>query len=387
MGHKFLAPSSAYKWVTCSFNPSLEASIPDDPDSPEARQGSAAHEVAEDMIRAHLRAGIGAKLKPGDFASNGELITQEIYDSAKVYADAAGAEFRIAGLGTEKLVLIEHFFDCPEVHELNGGTPDLVFYNENKGELWVWDFKHGHRSVEAWENWQLINYAKPALKHFGIDGHKDQHTRVKFRIVMPRCYDGQGAVRSWDVMASDLRPYFNKLEAAASAATSGEFQAVPGPHCGDCKGALVCDAFRDYGAKFVDYSQSPRTHELDSVALGLEIMWLERGLKVLTDRKDTLDAEAKARLAKGEGVNGWALENKEGSLKWVVDDATAIETAKALSVDIAKPMQALTPTQSLEEAKGNPGAVEAIKALAKRPKGAAKLVRAEKSLAHRVFRN
>ena len=385
MGHKFLPPSGAYKWVRCAFNPSLEAAAPDDEDTLENREGTAAHEVGEDMIRAHLRAGIGAKLKVGDFASNGTLISQEIYDSAKVYADAAAAEFRIAGLFTEEWVLIEHYFDAPEIHALNGGTPDLVFFNKDKGELWIWDFKHGHRSVEAFENWQLINYASPALKHFGIDGKIDQNVKVKFRIVMPRCFDGLGAVRSWDVRASDLRGYFNQLEAAAFRATSGDAQATPGPYCRDCAGRLTCNALRDAVAGIADYSAKGSTHELDALALGLELEFLERASKTLEGRLDTLRAEAAARISKGETVSGWGLESSSARLAWLCDDATAIATASALGVDIGKPQEAKTPTQSLDIVKGDANATAAIKALSKRPKGSAKLVREEKTIAARVF--
>jgi hypothetical protein len=387
MGHKFLPPSGAYKWVKCAFNPSLEAAAPDDDDTLESREGTAAHEVGEDMIRAHLRGGVGAKLKAGEFASNGVLISQEIYESAKVYADAVGHELKLAGVFSEEWVLIEHFFDAPEIHDLNGGTPDLVFFNAKTGELWIWDYKHGHRSVEAFENWQLINYASPALKHFGINGATDQNITVKFRIVMPRCFDGLGAVREWDVKASDLRGYFNQLRDAAIRATSGDVQATPSVNCRDCSGRLQCDAYRDLGGHIADYAARGATHELDGVALGLELEWLERASKTLGGRLEALKAETATRISKGETVNGWGLQNGSARLAWLCDDETVIGTGAALGVDIAAPIAAKTPTQALEIVKGDADATAAIKALSKRPKGSAKLVREEKTLAARVFSN
>jgi hypothetical protein len=269
---------------------------------------------------------------------------------------------------------------------LNAGTPDVVIYDRKNGVIYLIDFKHGHRAVYAYENWQLIDYANGVLEAFGMaDGIKDQHVRFEFRIIMPRCYDGAGPVRSWSVQASDLRGYFNQLQLAAEAATSGQPVATPGAYCRDCDGRIRCDALRDAGAALADFAQSSRTHELDGAALGFELDWLGKASSLIKARLDALQAEAKTRALKGEVVAGWSVENTVGALAWSVDKAIVVDTGNTLGFDFMKEVVPYTPTQALKAVKGDENATAAIKALSRRPNTGAKLKRDEDTLAHRVF--
>lgn len=390
MDHFFLQPSSAYKWVHCSFNPSLEAAVPDEHDTEENRAGTAAHELGEAMIRSYIRAGVDFPKCEG-FASNGVLITEEIYESAKVYADYVRGIMQDTGIFTEDLIIIEKKFHIPEIHQLNGGTPDIIIYDRNNGVIYLIDFKHGHRSILAYENWQVLNYAKGVLAYLGLNGHQDQHIRFEFRIIMPRCYDGNGPIREWSVQASELRGYFNQLENAAYAATSGDLVANPGPYCRDCKGRLLCDGLRNAGAALADFAVAAATHELDAEALGFELDWLEKAIKIMEARKDALESETIRRTLKGEAVAGWGTERSQARLAWLNEHSVVIDAGKSLGVDLVKKVEPHTPTEALalvkriDKANGNENLTKAIKALSHRPNGAVKLKRDTETLAHRVF--
>jgi len=389
MGHYFLAPSSADKWVFCSFNPSLEASMPDDDDTQESREGTAAHEVGTNIIYAYLNN--TEQPTPGGFASNGVLITNEIYESAKVYGDYVRDIVNEADLNIADVVLIERSFHMPEIHDLNGGTPDVIIYDMRNGVIYVIDFKHGHRAVSAVENWQLINYSRAALTHFGIGSHNDASMRFEFRIIIPRCYDGQGPIREWSVPVRDMRAFYNRLENAAYAATSGNPQAVPGKYCRDCRGRLNCDTLRDAGAALADFAAKGSTHNLDAQALGFELNWLGQAQDIIKARYDILYTEAVTRTKKGEAVAGYSHDKSNARLAWSLDPAIVVDTGKTLGLDLLKKVEPHTPTEALAIAKkvdkenGNENATTALKALTFRPPGSSKLKRDEDTLAHRVF--
>src|SRR5205085_9695018 len=106
-----------------------------------------------------------------------------------------------------RVLHVEGLIEISILHDLNWGTPDAWVYSPRSLTLDVFDFKFGHGFVSEFENWQLIGYAAGFLESLGIDGHADQALRVNLHVVQPRAYHRAGPVRTWSVLASDLRPY------------------------------------------------------------------------------------------------------------------------------------------------------------------------------------
>lgn len=366
--HAFLAPSSAGRWVRCALSASLEAAYPETEASPSSLEGTAAHWVVQMLLQ-------GTPVALDMQAPNGVAVTDEMLEAAVLVRDDI-----LATLGPDwaKYLVVEQRVQIPRVHPThNWGTPDYRAWSRlNNGRLClhVWDFKYGHGIVEAFENWQLIDYTAGLLDEAGINGMTDQETVVDMVVIQPRAFHREGPVRRWRVVASDLRGHINRLSNQAGLAVGANPPAVPTPEgCENCRGRHACEALQRAAYQAADKGQNYGALDLSPHALGLELRALKRSQALLEARVSGLEAEATAKIKRGELVPFWILDSTPGRLAWQKPAAEILALGQMLGLDLAKPQDVITPTQAKALAKTAKVSGEIFDAYATRPAGTAKL--------------
>lgn len=381
--HSLIAPSGAGTWSECTGWVIMTQQYPETTRSEDAREGDAAHEVAARMIDSASRGAVDLPARTaivGSTASNGVVISEELYESAETYASSCVATMRERSVFAGQWVGIEQHVEAPRVHPLSHGTIDFFLYDRRGNELFIRDFKNGHAVVEVFENKQLINYAAALLDLFGIDGHADQSLRITFAIVQPRAYHRDGPVRTWSCMASDLRGLINQLSWRAAEALGPAAQCKSGAHCKDCPARHACPAAIAAGMGLYEVCARPVTDELSSDALGLQYSIVTRCRKALELVETGYAQQIESTLRSGGSVPGYALVEGRGKEAWKVPTVDLENLGRMLGVPLTKP-KPITPNQA-RKAGVDPAIVEAY---ADRPRTGMQLAPANINRARSVF--
>jgi len=379
--HSPIGGSKAHIFVNCEAFVQMTSDLPPEIPTQDARDGTAAHEICAAMIQA---ATVGRRLRWADFdgkaATDGTLFDEEMFDAAQIYADDVAALMRSTGVFGGPNLRIEQTIPARAIHETAFGTPDFSLYHAAGATLYVYDFKYGHRYVDAFENWQGIFYAAGLLDLMGIDGLADQLLTVEFRIVQPRAYGRGGPVRSWRVKASDLRPFVNRLEAMAEAQFKADPVATSGPHCRDCAGRFRCAAALRGGVSLFEASVQALPENPTPAALGLQLSIVKRAIEQLKALEVAYEEQVSGAIRTGAAVPGWAFEQSYGRQAWTCSVADAVAVGQSLGIDIGKP-GVMTPKQAIAA-----GLDESIvAALTTTPRRGVKLIPDDGSHARRVF--
>jgi len=351
MSHAVLAPSSADQWRWCAGGVSLSQGIGDE-DTDASRDGTAAHWVGEQMLESFR----GSTKRSADFvgqpAPNGVIVTEEMYEAAYLYVHDILTVCNETGLLRE--LHVEERLTMPEIHEQCWGTPDCWTFDVQTMTMYVWDFKFGHSSVIAYENWQMICYALGALRKVTNNQPLGEHgITVVMRIVQPRCYDSLGPVREWKVAATALRGYVNQLSVAALKVFDPAVQCTTGNHCKNCDGAVHCPAIRNATAAIVDHSGNAIPEMPDDNALAYELSVLADAQLLLKQRKQALEVEAEHRLRNGGKLPGWHMEQGYGHNKWLYPDAEVLAMGQLMGVDLLADPVPLAPAKACAKLKKN----------------------------------
>jgi hypothetical protein len=379
--HSIIAMSAAARWVQCPGSVMMEMMHPETEESEDAKEGTASHELAARLIDLFSRA---ITPQPGEFvgqtAGNGVIWTEESYEGALQYAEDVRDVMRSTGVFGGPNLAIEQRVDAPHIHAESWGTPDCTLFKD--GVLYLWDYKFGHRVVDAFENWQLISYAIGKLDEItGGNGLADQHIRIVMTVVQPRAYHRRGTVRRWECMGSDLRPYANILAGKAAEALGDDPQCVTGPECLHCSGRHACPTLQHATMAAVAYLGKPTPEPLDADALGLEKRILDHAALLIKARLTGIDAQIEAMIKSGGTVPGWALEPGQGRQRWNVPPVEVIALGDMLGIDLRKPEEPITPKQAQKA--GIDGAV--ISAYAETPSTALRLVEINGAATAAVF--
>lgn len=382
--HAFLAPSGAPIWGPggCPYYPTIAAMYPQQEDSPEAMEGTAAHYLLEARLN-------GEVVELDSLAPNGHPTTQEMFDCTDAFVDWVERVRAIASAGTisEASEVRVHM---PQIHPtLNWGTADWSLCDYTSRTIYGADYKHGHRFVDVWENWQLVNYVQGLANHFGVT--IDDTWNFVLVIAQPRSFHPDGTLKRWECSGARMLELIGKLRDAATEAAGPNPRMNTGDHCRDCEGRTSCPAFRRSGENGIDLSLRGTPEEMDNGAKGTFRTMVAAAIKRLEGMATGLDADIQAAVRGGAYVPGWEVRPKDTRLTWQVPVTEIYALGEAMGVpllktetygDVTIAYDAATPTQAINL--GIDAAV--IMEYAKRPLGGLKVVPSETTAAAKAFK-
>ena len=354
------------------------AQIPRQP-STSADEGAAANELAARILEAGINGPLTAnnrKFSVGQPMPNGIICTDEMVDNVEVYVnDVADV---LISTGSEAWG-IETGVKIPQVYEHMKGTVPAWVFDETTGILYVWVFKYGHALVEVFENQQLILYVLGLLDLLGLDINS---ISVDLRIVQPRGFHADGVIRSWVTGTGPIHQWRGQLRTAATVASNkNHAKTRSGIHCKNCRAKHACASAQQAGLLAIEYTNAPVPVDMDGPTLGTYLQIIHRSFKAIEDMKTGLEAQAKARLNKGEAIPGYELKPSYGNLDWAVDHKRIQTLEGIFGVDLFK-TKPITPTQAINNA-GIPKGI--IATYAAKPERGSKLVADDGTEARRIF--
>lgn len=367
--HARLAPSSAHIWVNCPGSVAMQEALPPEEETDDSREGTAAHWLLCQTLRKIL--------VPADaVADNGVPINDEMREAIKpIVEDILDTlkNLRDGDYWQNEVRLTAHNF----IHPDNDGTPDAYALFRSRKTAHIWDFKYGHRFVDVYACWQLVNYAAALIDSEGIDDWRDWV--FTFTIGQPRCYvrdELGGGVREWITTGAALEPLFNEIRTAAREAVLPATQCQTGEHCLDCKAAWDCEANHRMSGTVLDLAHRQQGLGLTNESIGRELALLESGLRRLEARRKILEVRAMAAFDTGGNVPGYETQFGESRLVWIKEKIPeAAQIVTMFGIDIAPGVPLPTPSQCIKQ-----GIDETvIKPYIIKPNGAKKLVRVAKN--------
>jgi hypothetical protein len=363
-GHSRFAPSSLSRVVACPGSYSLAAQYPDSEDTPEAREGTAAHWVASEAL-------FGRWHEVGELAPNGVAVTDEMVEGAELWHQ----NLHMWNGGQER---IEAKLSCPHIHPECWGTPDFSILYQQAERMIVADYKFGHRHVEAFENWQLIAYASGMMQYW--NGPDD--LEIVLKIIQPRAYHRDGPVRDWKTTPAELRPYWDQLKIVCLDAEEGETSAcLVSGECRYCPARHACEAAHSAALSAMDLAGTTTPLELNANALSLELRMAKRSAMLLESRISGLEEQALSRIKNGDSVPGFSLQAGVGRERWSKPIGEVISLGTAFGVDISK-LGVATPKQAVKA--GIPRDV--VTAYSETPSGEIKLVPSDERKLRSIFK-
>lgn len=131
----------------------------------------------------------------------------------------------------------------------------------------------------------------------------------------------------------------------------------------------------------MDIARQAVPRVLSDEALGLELATLEDVDALLKARMSGLEELVKARLSSGHRIPHWQYSPGQGGVKWTKPPAEVKALGDMFGVDLAKPLEVITPTQA--KAAGLP--MDYAKPYFQTVTGAVKLTRSTDATARRIF--
>lgn len=370
--HSILPPSGAAAWRRCGLWVAMNQAYPK-PDTPESMEGNAAHWVFAEMLAGRI-------VCEGLIAPNGVVVTEEMIEGGELVVETVRTRIPVSKwLHVEEPVTIER------VHPQCWGTPDIWAFTPFPPVLEVIDYKFGHRFVDEYENDQGIAYIAGLIGRVADEisegpGAFDQHLKVNFTVIQPRCFYKGSPVRTWSIMASELRGHINALTMAAEIALAPNPPAVTNSECGDCPGRHACPALQKAAYYDAEFAVKSSPVELPPAAASLELKMLERSLERLQSRVEGMREAVATYIRQGHSVPWHRAEQGYGRQQWTMPTDQVLVMGLLMGVDLSKP-GVKTPKQAQKS-----GVDEAvIKAYSVTPLGSLKLVPDNPADARRVF--
>lgn len=368
--HAFLAPSSAAMWGPggCPGYPTMAAKYPEDGERPEAREGTAAHHyLAEALMGRDLP-------QVGDLAPNGHPITQEMIDCAQGLIDDVFA------FDLDRPLQVEQRIYMPSVHpSLNWGTADAFGINLEHKTVYIWDYKYGHRYVDPFENWQLVDYIAGVFRHFSVI--PTDEWRIRAVVYQPRCYHSGGTLKVWNTTGARFLDLIGKLALAAAEAGQPDAPLHTGDYCNDCSARHACPALLRAGGPALDLSMRTTPHDMAPEAMALELSYIKTALSRLEALESGLEAQVMAAIRSGKRVPFFKIGHTEGREGWTVPAEEVFSLGDMFGKDLRKLPEPITPNQARKL--GVDGTV--ISAYSTRSPGKAKLEPFDDNSARKAF--
>ena len=336
--HAPLAPSAADIWGApdgCPAYPRMAALYPEDEETPEAREGQAAHHYLSETL-------LGRPCAVGDLAPNGHPIMQEMVDCAM---DLIGDVLGWRGYCEHRFVVEQRVY-MPSVHPTdNWGTTDIGGADFRTKTLYVRDYKYGHKYVDAWENLQLVDYAIGLFRHFAIPEHIWHEWVVDAAIAQPRCYHKEGPFKPWRVSGARFLELADGLAHAARKASDPDAEYHTGEHCTYCPARYDCPALIAVGGVAMDLSRKGAPQELTPIRAGLYRKHIVDAINRLEALQSGVDAQIDAFIRSGQSVPFADREQGEGREFWTRPIEEIYILGDMFGKELRKPA-ALTPAQA-----------------------------------------
>ncbi len=378
-----LAAWNANNWVACNGCISMQTHYPALPGevSESRREGIAIHELVQRELEF-------MKYQPDDYphhdrsksvgstSSNGVLITSDMVDAAGGAVDDVLKVVKLGGCRLE----VEEPVDCSFIHpDLKQIKPDCYVWNANTTTLDVWDFKFGHRIVEAFENYQLILYV------FGILPYVNYDATIRMHIFQPFVSHSEGISRVWECKLFELRDkYINPLFENAKRAADGTGVCTPGSACNDCSGRRGCESLQRSIYSALDYHDCATPAELKGVGLASEYNLLTHHIDLLKSRLTGIEEQVMYDISQGEVVPGLSVTIGKGRKGWRkdIDKEEIAIMGDRMGVDLRKPLDLETPTKCIKL-----GVDESvINAYSETPNGKMKIVKNDDYKIRKMFK-
>ena len=350
--HSIIPPSSAHIWGApdgCTGWVLMSQMYPETETNEEAEQGTASHEIGARLINNQATGNISNSASDfvGKTSENGIIFDDEMFEAAELYANDVGDVMRSTGVFGGPNLGIEQRIEAKKIHDLSYGTTDSFLFDKKTGHLYIWDYKFGYEIVEAFENWQSINYGAGIFELLNLDnGIIDQHLTVHIRIAQPRAFHRDGPIREWVVRGSDLRAHFNTLEMNAAIALGSNSQIRSGPHCRHCSARHVCKSALTMGMRMYEVANKPTPIELTPEAVGVQLSMIKRAKKQLEFLESGFEEQIKRTIRSGIIVPNWSTEQGQGRERWAKPVAEVIALGKFYEKDLKKPDEVITPNQA-----------------------------------------
>jgi len=305
MKHSPVGASSGYRWFECPGSVALIATLPPQPSSKYAREGSAAHKLGEICLT-----------NENEFTEDwlGEVIeidgeeikvTQGMINAVDVYIGAIKDDLSTYGLNKRDLI-IERSFELPRISKKAAGTNDAFLYVPFQ-KLIVYDYKHGAGVwVDVVNNIQLLYYALGAVADLDVD-------EVELVIVQPRCGDPENAVRRWRIPMAALDEFAKELTEKIKATEDPKAPRRPGKHCKFCTATLVCPEIlnkRDMMAQ-QDFESEKRDLTVEKIGQ------LLKEVDIVKNFITTLENHAFELAESGKEIPGFKLVKKRSNRTWI----------------------------------------------------------------------
>lgn len=385
--HAPLAPSSAPQWGKCSGSVMANRDAPDIP-CERTEGGVASHWVAEQLFASGYNGDPRntAASWVGESAPNGVVVDEEMAEGAQVFYDEFIETFNsIKDPGGEQ-VFFEKRVHMPHIHPDNWGTLDAALWVPSKDTLYIWDYKYGHREVEAAINLQLIDYTAGIMQECD---RMNTSTTVVMRVVQPFCYHAPAPIREWVTTVADLQFWFRKLAEKAKQAMSDSPTLSAGAHCRDCVAVARCRTARRTGYSVIQYANEPyEINSLDGEDLAVERRILKTGLQLVSARLEAIEDQLHTNIASGDISSGLVIKAGQGRLAWSLPPSAVIALGRQFGTDLSKEA-VLTPPQAVRAVPSPLRSAfrQALPSVTSRPSTGLKLIPAEDSPVARAFRS
>lgn len=352
--HALLSASSSKRWLNCTPSARLEEQFPSDSGSPYAKEGTAAHALAEHKLKRMLKK--RSKRPVSDYDCD------EMEECTDGYVSYALEQIEKARQSCkDPVILIEQHLDFSRYVPEGFGTGDLVVVAD--GNLSIIDFKYGKGiAVEAERNPQMMLYALGALELFDAIYDIDI---VSLTIYQPRLE----AVSTWEISVEELKKWAEEyLVPRAVLAKEGQGEFSAGSWCRFCKAKNQCRARTD---SFLELAKLEfRSPELLSDEEIAEV--LEKADELARWSADIYAYAQDEAITHGKQWSGFKLVEGRSNRKYISEDDAA-EAAKAAGyTDIYK--SSLLGITEMEKMLGKKQFNEILGKLVYKPQGKITLV-------------
>jgi hypothetical protein len=297
-----LQPSNANLWVRCPLAGNVLSSghyhATHDLHAVEGdarREGTCAHWAAEAVLteRAETVAELIGQVHP-----NGWVVDEEMARHAQAYVDYVRGFGPVAA--AERII---------EMWGLIRGRLDT--HSSTGPVVRIFDFKYGHRIVEAEENYPMLCYG------LGVVEQLPYEVDIELHVYQPRPHHPDGPARVWRVHRTDIIGLAMWLYQRA-ADCFNEPKGQPGTQCVDCPANRSCHALAATNYYQTSVIQDDRMTSHTAAELARKLQFL-RLAKVLTDGAlYAIEAEAEARMGRGEYIPGHVMSVNKGNRRFTV---------------------------------------------------------------------